>query len=497
MPITTQSLNLGGKERHVKGDIHNLPSELLAQIFLFSFHQHPIIPNLQELAAVCKFWRDLVLSTPDLWTMIHDSASPTHLKWCLTRSKELALSIRSHLPYQTADQSWLDAVVAESHRWGEVQAVLATSPGLIAALDRPTPKLTNLTVQNKSHPSMRIELHDSGPSLRYLDLDKCAVPWGSGRLLGGRLTDLHLAHLDLPHSPSPDQVLHILATSAALQTIHLSFISDTDTDVPILTDHNITLTFPHLRQLTLDYLGTSLFQHLMNHLSFPFPHCDRLDIFFKSLDPDFSSFGIVEQVRMMVHSHDCIRISLYGAMICIQVPACERSEWKLNIRLRPFDTDKMVDAISQFAAIARALPDNDTFLNIKSSRTSFERILPLLHQFEHARSIMVAQPRGRSFLQYYFVQQQTGLDILFPKLQSLDLRNLSQPLDLIRSWLGARWTRIESAGTNSSSQGDKRASQRMVAVLFNDEKREMWATTIDAERFTEVEARPGSSAEDH
>lgn len=48
--------------------IRKLPSELLRDIFIWNFDEHPCCAWV--LAAVCSSWRRLVLQTPKLWSKV-------------------------------------------------------------------------------------------------------------------------------------------------------------------------------------------------------------------------------------------------------------------------------------------------------------------------------------------------------------------------------------------------------------------------------------------
>lgn len=180
--------------------------------------------------------------------------------WCLTHSRGLILSLRHYqLRHRTPDNSWSDAVISQSHRWGEVEVLFETTPaGLFPAFGLPTPNLTRPSLHNESWVPAGIELHESGLPLTYLDLCNCPIPWGSRRLLGGGLTVLELTRSHSTDGPSLGQLHNILASSPALQTISFTCLSGTRRWGPVLGDCNLTLKFAELRELVLAGLDTSL-----------------------------------------------------------------------------------------------------------------------------------------------------------------------------------------------------------------------------------------------
>ncbi|KAF7972905.1 hypothetical protein HWV62_16630 [Athelia sp. TMB] len=115
--------------------LRRLPAEILGNIFThtllpFPFQLSPT-KTLLVLELVCRRWKDVVRSTPDLWTCIalrHQRDSMdcelAFTSTCLARSRgrPLSISIQSHPGYATPDEGYpaLDLIMAQCERWHTV-----------------------------------------------------------------------------------------------------------------------------------------------------------------------------------------------------------------------------------------------------------------------------------------------------------------------------------------------------------------------------------------
>ncbi|EIW52571.1 uncharacterized protein TRAVEDRAFT_24065 [Trametes versicolor FP-101664 SS1] len=86
--------------RHSGPAIGSLPIEVLVQIFVFyRDYQRPTMlgmsPSWQDLMLVCRFWRELIISTPLLWQRSHwcTRASLESLALALMRSRQVPLEL--------------------------------------------------------------------------------------------------------------------------------------------------------------------------------------------------------------------------------------------------------------------------------------------------------------------------------------------------------------------------------------------------------------------
>lgn len=434
--------------------IHHLPPELLSQVLILVQLEkthgniHESIQSLQELAAVCRFWRSTVLAAPALWTSIHDLLSPIHLTWCLNRSGSLPISIQfPHTAGQIGHEFWTNTVVSQSHRWGEVYASVRDQGSehftpITTALKNPTPTLTNLTLKNERRTSIKIKLHEAGPALRHLDVTRCAIPWDSLRLrTEGILTYLCLSDLEHQYAPTDAQLISVLSAASSLETLLLINIPHSHkSEPPPYQQRKVYL--PRLRELTIHSVQERRYKRLMQHLAFPFPACKFLSLHPVPLDqsPVFDHLfpGFIDQVRAMVDSRDLIRVNLYFTAVEINVEDREREPkpWvKFHLSMRVHGQSQAVDMTRQVATIVReALPNNNLHLQILGSVA-----LSRARLFATASHVTVGRSWDGLFLRT-LVQERPRP---FPNLRRLDLRRLREPLDIIRSISEVRWTRVE------------------------------------------------------
>ena len=72
--------------------IRSLPTEVLSNVFSFYGLSHP--QDLNTLTAVCRFWRNVALNDPRLWSIIPIQTSSQDIPLYLSRSRNLPLQIR-------------------------------------------------------------------------------------------------------------------------------------------------------------------------------------------------------------------------------------------------------------------------------------------------------------------------------------------------------------------------------------------------------------------
>ena len=101
--------------------INCLPTEIL--VFILDLHVHTPHPERkQELACVCRRWRDVILQTPCFWSTIHVAFDASSINTHLERSRGALLDIVIESapfspPKHLALLPGLDIVMARAHRW--------------------------------------------------------------------------------------------------------------------------------------------------------------------------------------------------------------------------------------------------------------------------------------------------------------------------------------------------------------------------------------------
>jgi len=121
--VSVQRSRISQLLRQTPPPIHRLPTELLLSILELDISAHPDCERKQELAGVSRRWRDVILNSPILWTIINiprlnASGINAHLK----RSGESLLNIVITVNEQGQLDSdkltpYLDIVMPYAHRW--------------------------------------------------------------------------------------------------------------------------------------------------------------------------------------------------------------------------------------------------------------------------------------------------------------------------------------------------------------------------------------------
>ena len=124
--IATQRAKIDGLSRKCLrlSTIHRLPTEIL--VFILDLDVYPLyLPERkQELASICRRWRDIILRTPCFWSTIHVASDVSSINTHLERSRGALLDIvikcapfRVSPPKYLALIPGLDIVMACAHRW--------------------------------------------------------------------------------------------------------------------------------------------------------------------------------------------------------------------------------------------------------------------------------------------------------------------------------------------------------------------------------------------
>ncbi|KAJ7280721.1 hypothetical protein C8J57DRAFT_1008013, partial [Mycena rebaudengoi] len=118
-----------------KYPILTLPTEITSKIFVHFLPPYPKCPpaigpsSPHILGQICRTWREIALSTPQLWRAIELGSSPWTmskeldlLRTWLSRSKNCPLSIyfQSSSGLLKDDFSFIEAIIPHSERWEHI-----------------------------------------------------------------------------------------------------------------------------------------------------------------------------------------------------------------------------------------------------------------------------------------------------------------------------------------------------------------------------------------
>ncbi|KIO34418.1 hypothetical protein M407DRAFT_218626, partial [Tulasnella calospora MUT 4182] len=209
--------------------LHQLPIEIFVQIVTGALEpfrtrgwsRRTHLGRLVTLCQVCKGWRDVIRSTPSLWTTIDilDPAAITSTAISLSANHPLnILGTLTPSPVRfwgNVPEKWsefLDTLITHSTRWRSIQLIVASSEAALGIMTAPAPRLQSLEV--KSSVPCRVDIQNggdifqaTGPRLRRLGLHGVAAPWRSWVL--GDLRYLSLSGLG-EFAPSYEEMLGML-----------------------------------------------------------------------------------------------------------------------------------------------------------------------------------------------------------------------------------------------------------------------------------------------
>ncbi|KAJ8507579.1 hypothetical protein ONZ45_g10062 [Pleurotus djamor] len=195
--------------------ISKLPDELLVKIISLGFeHVNPRdlsttdIPedkSRRNIALVCKYWYNIVVSTPAFWTAIGPQSDPAVLQAQLshTGADTPIKFIRSDFTRWVVPRQTIKTILAKLRQLEEIKTFVFPTdvPLVLQNLCSPAPCLKHLKI-SVPIPNEDVELESlegpeifgdgsCPPQLRVLDLDGLCLPWTSP-LLSPSLTILNL-----------------------------------------------------------------------------------------------------------------------------------------------------------------------------------------------------------------------------------------------------------------------------------------------------------------
>ncbi|KAK0201828.1 hypothetical protein DFS33DRAFT_1386131 [Desarmillaria ectypa] len=414
------------KAVRLQSPIHRLPSELLASIFVIGvlgIDENPVL--VSTLMLVCRYWADVVLDTPVLWSRIavgpHDSLERARRK--LKRSKSCPLDItinfgtRTEYTNSVTEQvvHAMDLIRPALWRTRSFSLSVPNRPQAHAALLRcqeDAPLLETLSIriyrsmQDDRYSSPPLPLFNGHtPRLRSCSLTSFNFGWD--HRLVSRLCVLKLEGYFNGFTPSASVLLGILRQCPELEELDLRNMSDVDSDpcypsVPVeeygppqTTGKLVPL--PRLRKITFYYAGIALARQIMCQITFP-----NLESF------EVCYLENVTPILQLLYSQALTRLPLR----CLRIESCLFNEIKfvsLLRRLPSLVTLELVDvedASSNFLkGLSSSQPwvcpkleslslDGCTSLDWDSLRTFVESRLPSnsYPRFQDAQAFRAANP---------------------------------------------------------------------------------------------------------
>ncbi|OBZ71454.1 hypothetical protein A0H81_08764 [Grifola frondosa] len=309
----------------LQSPVQRLPNELLASMFVIGVLDRDEEDSLMlsNLMLVCRYWREVAISTPVLWSRIvtgmHHSIDRARLK--LDRSKSVPLDVcvdfspRSDLGVVTTQSivHAMDLLRPSIWRWRTFHLTVPNRPQAHAALTRCKEQAPLLEVISIRISHSMQEDHYSNPPLPLFGgytprLHSCSFTsfnfnWDIS--LVSRLRVLKLGGYWNGYSPSVDVILATLRACPQLEELALRNMTDVDQDSCALFESTIsdlddltlvrtndarTIQLPRLRKASFYYSGVLRTRTILNQLSFP--SLERIELcFLDNVSP------IVEHLR--------------------------------------------------------------------------------------------------------------------------------------------------------------------------------------------------------
>ncbi|KAG9315781.1 hypothetical protein JVU11DRAFT_3430 [Chiua virens] len=278
--------------------IYRLPEELLSSIFIIgvcqSGDQDPLL--VSSLMLVCRYWRDVVIDTSELWATIcispNDSLEKARRK--LARSKSVPLDITVNFPPR-AETRAEDAT-------GVTENIVRAMDLLAPALWRARSFCLNVPNRPQAHAALMKCKEEDATLLESLSIcifhsmqeDHCSSPclplfkgrtprlrsclftsfnfdWDK-RITSG-LRVLQLGGYWNGFSPSVDKLLELLRGCPHLEELALRNMSDADPDASVHSEpesiSNKVVRLPRLVKASFYYSGNLRVRMLLSQISFP------------------------------------------------------------------------------------------------------------------------------------------------------------------------------------------------------------------------------------
>ncbi|KAG8913989.1 hypothetical protein FRC00_001130, partial [Tulasnella sp. 408] len=259
-----------------------LPLEILVEIFLLS--QPPIhrsqAPHKTALALVCRFWNNVIESTPVLWSKISIADELTYVRKSLIKSGKFPIDIYGANPdpiHSLSPDHWfnfLREIKRHAERWRHV--VLR-----VMGEDEPDPTVTalpfleSLELRSNHYPSVHNQypawLNSARrPRLRALLLHSLKIfRWEDVSFSLG-LTKLDIQNFN-QSGPSSSELLSILTTCPNLAILRLHYVDsrpeDDDAEDHIYTTPIVDLA--SLQRLNLEDVSEQLARDVLARLRVP------------------------------------------------------------------------------------------------------------------------------------------------------------------------------------------------------------------------------------
>jgi hypothetical protein len=282
----------------LQAPIQRLPSELLASIFTIGVldGEEEDTLMLSNVVLVCRYWADVAMNTPVLWSrvVVSNHVSLDKARRRLSRSKSVPLHIDINFSPQMDGRGGttetiihaMDILYPSIWRWKSFQLSVPTRPQAHAALSRCKEKAPMLQVlQVRVFNSMQDD-HYAPPPLPLFDghfprLEVCTFNsfnfgWDLSMVRGMRV--LELGGYWNNFAPAVNVILDVLRASPQLEELSLRNMSDVDPETCAMYEHephhdkrfpSHMIQLSRLTKMTFHYAGIQRTRTIFSQLAFP------------------------------------------------------------------------------------------------------------------------------------------------------------------------------------------------------------------------------------
>lgn len=254
-------LNTGGQT--MPTSIHTLPNELLISIFGRSIANSDSVHTRATLALVSRYWKDVIYSTPALWTTLRTSVWGYRALLGLTNSQEMPLDVDMTVRsvYDHRPKEALEKICKQLHRWRSATLRIPFDRRLMKSFHPKAPLLEYLSIEptDSQRQFLFNPFQKHAPKLRSISLNRVEVPWNNGILSGLEALELK----NISDGPTGVQITSILKLSPRLSSLKLHNVHSLIPRFAATTSH---INLPRLQVLEIEEVDTALVAHLLSRI---------------------------------------------------------------------------------------------------------------------------------------------------------------------------------------------------------------------------------------
>ncbi|KAG8874064.1 hypothetical protein FRB97_006195, partial [Tulasnella sp. 331] len=321
--------------------IHKIPIELFRGILEMVMHEGSINAILWPLARVSKYWKQVVISTPQWWSRLNDNMSETDLRWSLYWSNGALLDVSSY-PGEDLGDSYSRTVASVSEQWRSLQGRYVPQM-VLSRLKSHAPVLQHLRLVGRGFSSSAdttnrrpVELGE-GLGLTSLSLERVYTTWNHSRL--GNLRSLVLTSISGSYAPSLPQLICLVSSSQRLEELKIVCLElKSSAEEERLPVEKVNL--PNLVSFVLLNMSWGSYNRILSRVQLPLPSCRQLQLMewrSRSVGADetfdYLNDEFIEQIRSMAEIAGAPHISFNDRQVLLKIGSSAVAEWGLGLRL--------------------------------------------------------------------------------------------------------------------------------------------------------------------